>query len=314
MAFALLACAALSISPARAGDVVAHPEWASTRVRAARPTAAENALVFDLRTETRAVDGPVRVETATVTLTPSFTYVVAERSRTLDDYALCRTFTWSDGAPGFQNASCYAQPAFATFELASRTRLRAALSHAGLAAAADRAPYWDEAELGVRSAAPSPLVPTRTDGGREYRLVGRAVVRVSSVADRLDADEGRRMSRFLARHVQLHPQVRRDLADEGVLPARLEIETRLLSKPGREVVTVSNLRRAQLAYPLPTGLAAELTAKGEDGSALGQALGRVVAAIGGRPATPKPSLDALVAALHEAAARRHPVEVALGFL
>ena len=115
--------AALSLSPARAGEIVPHPEWTSAQVRAARTTAPEEALVFDLRTKAHGANGLVRVETATITLTPSFTYVEAGRERTLDDYALCRILTWSDGVPVFHSTSCYAQPAFATLELINRAGL-----------------------------------------------------------------------------------------------------------------------------------------------------------------------------------------------
>lgn len=243
--------AALSLSPARAGDVAPHPEWTSAQVRASRPAAPEQALVFDLRTETHGADGPVRVETATVTLTPSFTYVAAGRERILDDYALCRILTWSDGAPGFHNTSCYAQPAFASFELVNRARLHGILARAGPAAeaeVADLAPYWSEAELSFQTTTQAPLALTRTEGGREYRLGEDAVVQITGTAARLDGDERRRVARFLARHVHLHPQVRRDLVADGVLPARWEDETRFASKPGREVLTVSNLHRAELAF------------------------------------------------------------------
>lgn len=217
---------------------------------------AGGALIFDLRTEAHGADGPVRVETATITLTPSFTYVEAGRERTLDDYALCHILTWSDGAPVFHSTSCYAQPAFATLELINRAGLQAILARAGPAAGAATAalaPYWSEAELSFQTTAQEPLALTRTEGGREYRLERNVVVRIAGVAAHLDADERRRVARFLARHVHLHPQVRRDLVDEGVLPARWEVETRFGSKAGREVLTVSNLHRAKLASPSPPG-------------------------------------------------------------
>ena len=316
-ALILLAVAWMPPSNVGAAEPSAHPEWTSDQVRAARPTGLEDALVFDLRVETRNGDGSSRVETSTVELTPSFTYVEAGPNRALDDYALCRTFTWSNAVTGFQNASCYAQPAFVTFELANRLRLQAILSHAGPTATVDPAsvaPYWGETELSAQAAAGTPLVMAQTPDGREYRLQGRPVVQAAGAAGQLGPDERQRFARFLARHVHLHPQVRRDLAAEGLLPARLEVETRLVSKPGREVILISNLRRAKFAYPLPAELAADLVVPGQADATLVRALQQVVPAIEGRPTTPKPSLDDLRAALRDAAARHRPVEVALRFL
>lgn len=55
----LLAALALSVA-AIAGPAAALPHWSSDQFRAARPLAAEDALIFDMRTEVRRGDAPQR--------------------------------------------------------------------------------------------------------------------------------------------------------------------------------------------------------------------------------------------------------------
>ena len=322
--FAVLAVMVSSAAPvmaadARASDVAAPPQWTSDQVRAARSPAPENALVFDLRTETTGAGAPTRTTASTVTLTPTYTYVAAGPNQSIDDYTLCRTFAWSAAKPTFTSLSCYAVPASKVIELANRRFLAGMLAHIGKAAEAPLSigaqPYWSEAELGVQDAPTAPLTVRKTGDTTQYRLGDEVVVRLTGVAARLTGDEPRRLVRFLARDIPLHPQPRRDLGAGVELPARMEIEVVALNKKQLMVVTISNVRRAQAAFPLPVGLESDLrtrTAVGDTPMARG--VRQTLLAIDGRSAIVKPTPQALLQSLREASSHGRAVETLLRFM
>jgi hypothetical protein len=301
--------------PAAAAETLVSPSWTSDQVRAARPTGAEDALIFDVREEKQGGQGQTRGTTSTVTLTQSSAQIVSGTDHSIDDYTLCRTFAWSDGKPVFQNINCYAVPAFRITELNNRIVLAGALAHANLASSAlDPEPYWAEAELGVQQTPSDPLIVSHANDGIEYRLKDQVVVRMTGSATKLRDDEAWRVTRYFARHWPLHPQSRRDLRTGTNLPARIEMATKEMSGTQTEILTISNLRRNKVSYPLPPGLGSTLRVTSDSGSGpMQRGIHQALLAIDGRSAIAKPTPEALLARIHEAAAQGHSVEVMLLF-
>src|SRR5229473_1660289 len=155
--------------------------------------------------------GPAQITTSTVTLTPSYSHIAAGADHALDDYALCRSFTWSDGKPALQSISCYAVPAFAVTELANRDFVASALSNLKVPNAGDFHPYWPEAELRIQKVPADRLVVHGVNDNIEYQLDAEVVVHMAGSASKLRDDESIRVARYFARHWPLHPQPRRDL-------------------------------------------------------------------------------------------------------
>jgi hypothetical protein len=310
---AMALCAA---SLAQAADVRAYPDWSSDQVRAARPNSPSTALVFDVQSTVRMEGRPDKATHETVTLAPSFIFVDADDGETLDDGTLCRTFTWVRGKPTLHSESCYAVPAFRTFELANREVLQRVMEGFKVKdAPLALAPYWRESELGVQRTASDPLVKVKTGDEVDYRLGAETVVRVSGSAIPFQSDEARRFVKFAALHTQLHPQVRRDLLVASALPQTLEIVGQSVLKKRRETLIVSNVRRVVVAYPLPAGLTSDLRAQASGADDLKQkGMAEAIRAIEGRPSTPKPSLDDLLAAAKRAAADGRQLDVLLLFI
>jgi len=307
----------LAFSPqVRAADVLAYPQWNSTQIRAARSIAPEEALVFDVRSEETGGRTPARTGMSTVTLTASYTQVVTGAAHELDDHALCRSLSWSDDKPVLDSMSCYALPAFRVTELANRRLLAGVLGGLVKGAPATRtAPYWAEAELAVQDQPSDPLVRRTTPGGVEYRLGDETVARMSGATLPLANEEARRVARYFANHQPLHPQVRHELGTGGSLPARIEIETWSGADKRWLVLTISNVRRMKLDYPLPSGLESALRVSARDGAKTDtEGLRQALLAIDGKSKIEKPSPDALLSEMQQAAAAGRSVEVTLLFL
>lgn len=301
--------------PAAAAETLVSPSWTSDQVRAARPIGPEDALIFDVREEKRGGQGQARITTSTVTLTQSSAQIVSGTNHGIDDYKLCRSFAWSDGKPVFQNINCYADPAFRFAELSNRLVLAGALAHANIASSAlNPDPYWAEAELGVQQAPSDRLTVSRTNDGIEYHLKDEVVVRMAGSAAKLHDDEAWRVAGYFARHWPLHPQPRRDLEKGTNLPERVEIETKNMSGTQTEILTISNVRRNKVAYPLPSGLGSALRVAPDSGDgSMQRGVRQALLAIDGRSAIAKPTPQALLAQMHEAATQGHSVEVVLLF-
>jgi hypothetical protein len=308
--------AAFETRAAPPAEVRALPYWSSDRIRAARPLTPEPALAFDVEDTVTSGAGPAKVRHLSVTLASSFTRVSGGDAEVLDDHALCRVLAWTPGQPVLANDNCLSFLAFRTLEIRNREHLRDLMSRIGAKpGSAFLEPYWDEAELGVQTK-PGDLLSKRTvDGAAEYRLGDDVVARVSGAASPLDPDERRRFARYLALHVQMHPQLRRDLAAAGVLPGRLEIKTHPAGASSTEVFVFTHVRRAPAAYPLPPHLRAQLDldiAQGEQPRPRGQR--QAMLAIEGRSTIPKPSAKALIDSIRATVAAHRPVDGLLMFL
>ncbi len=313
-AMALAAAAPVSAQPAAVG-----PTWTSAQIRDARPLAPEPMLAFDVRQETTSTDSAVRTETSRVVLAPDFVLVTSGRTHTLDDFALHRTFIWSDGAPSFASLNGHAQPAFRAAELANRKFVQAVLTHLQGTTGKSLGPsndssYWREAELGISDPPDTPLTLRPTGSGTDFLLGSDPVVQASGQAVALTGSDRRPLLRYFALHLPLHPQVRHALADARALPARLVVQAHLLNRKRTIVFTLSGATRATIAYPLPAGLQPDVEeALGASGTGSAPGMRAALDVIHGRYTKPKPAADAMLAALRKAETDGRSMEVWLWF-
>ncbi|QUD89463.1 hypothetical protein [Phenylobacterium montanum] len=286
---------------AQAADVLAYPQWSSDQIRAARPVEPEGALVFDLKTEEVGGKTP-KTTTSAVTLEPSFTLVVTGAQHVLYDHRLCRTLIWTEGKPGLHSMSCYAAPAFKTFELTNRRYLAKITSALGKASPLDNDPYWAEAELGYQDKPADRLASSRSGDKTEYRLGGEVVARFGGSLGPINDEERRRFIRYLADAQPIHPQLRHDLKQNSDLPARLEVETTALQDKHWIILSLGGLRREQRPYPLPSGLQSDLRlGDGFESPFEAKGVAQALMAIDGTSTIPKPAPDALLDQMETAA-------------
>lgn len=292
------------------------PDWNSDQVRAARSTSPANALVIEYKREITSAGAAPQVQSGSVTLAGDFVEVSSQDGHALDDFALCRSLTWRAGDAAFANESCYAAPAFRLAELANRRMLRAVLEAAkGTAAKMSdlAAPYWAEQELAVQDAITDPLVASRTAQGTQWRLGNDVVVR-SSGGFSFSGAERTAVARYLARHLDLHPQVRQALLEAGNFPERLVIERHQLGHPSTEVITFSNPQRRSVNYPLPPHLVSALVMQSRLTTIEGAGLRQTLLAIAGTAKPPKPNMDDLIDRIRTATAEGRNLEAFLHFL
>lgn len=309
----LIAAALAAALSMACGAAQASPLSSSDAIRSERDLAEANALVFDLRREVTAPGKPDQVTEQVVTLAPSFSYVVEGEKRVLEDHALCRSLSWTERARTFDNTNCIAAVAFRVLELQNRQVLSRVIAKADLV---DAPQYlaMSETELGVQAPNSPRLESRKTAGGVEYRAGKTVMARVEGSAGEVTPDEMRRVVRFLARSVRMHPQVRRELAASGRLPAVIVAETgQMKAGERRDVLKISNIRHARVAYPLPPGLSSALAEEAARGdSPRGLALRRVQAVIDGK--APRPTAAATLAAIRKAAGQGQSLDVVMLFL
>jgi|GEM_PF-2488562 len=302
---------AVVLSPVAAGAQVS-PLWSSDEIRAHRPADEVEALAFDLHRQASGSGKRSVTTDQVVTLAPSFSLIAEGKQRVLDDHLLCRILAWKTDSATVDNQNCYAAAAFRDLEVRNRAVLGQMMAKIGPSAPSQMV-YWGEAELGIGApGAPANPLEVRTSGeGAEYRLDRAVVARFKGSAGEVSAEEMQRVTRFLAQHVNLHPQVRRGIAMKGRLPATIETETGPTKiGDGRQVITLSNLRRVRLAYPLPPGLESALAARARTGrTPRDLAIRRVDAVITG--AAPRPSLEATIAQLRKASGAGHDLEAVM---
>lgn len=282
------------------------PLFSGDDLRSARPLAPEDALVVDVHTEVTLPGRKKAVQDMTVTLASTFTVVDDGTSIRLEDHALCRSLTWRPGSPELKHSNCHAAVAFRVLELQNRRFLAKVLASTG--ANDGDLLHLAEAELGVEVGGGPRLAVSRAGDAVEYRLGKTVVSRTSGVAGGVSPDEAQRVRRFLARTVNLHPQVRAALMAGGGLPSSVESAAGVTKLgEGSRIIRISNLRRASVAYPLPTGLMSALAFETKAAvTPRDKAIQRAAAVIDGQ--APRPSVEALRAELRKAVAERRALD------
>lgn len=295
------------------------PGASSDAVRAARSLAPQESLIFDYRTEAHTAAKPDTIDAGNVMLGDDFVAVNGQRSASLDDYSLCRNFYWFRAQP-MENQSCYAGPAFRQRELVNRRGLRAALQAASEKSPAAQIPlavrdlYWAEQELAAQEVVSDPLVASRSTDTLDWRLGNNVVVHTSLTGSTFAKSERSRLARYLARHVDLHPQVRAAILDSGLFPNRIEIVRQSGGGESRETLTFSNFRHARIAYPLPIGLQSSVQMQAELSTMEGAGLKRTLHVISNKSVDVPPNLDKLVKEMAAAAAAKQSLNAMFLFL
>ena len=278
------------------------PTAGSDQIRAARTVSAADDLVFTYTRTVTAKGRPVSADTGTVILGADFTAIDQAADHTLDDFALCRVLSWKTGATDVDNQSCFYMPAFRLAELSNRQALNRMLTGAmeSKKVPESLAPYWAEQELSVQDAPTDPLKIHTGATTVDYSLNGRVVVRTSLAGTAFAADQRQRVARYLARHVDLHPQVLRAILASGQVPSDIIIERYQADQPNTETLHFTALSHQVRDYPLPPHLTAALvtTAKGDSIEARG--LKQALAVMDGTVQPPKPDFETLMGRLEVA--------------
>jgi hypothetical protein len=302
--FMMGGAAALLAASALAGQALAlapqSPAAGSDDIRAARASAAVDALVFSYtRTVTRQ-GKPEVAESGTVTLGGDFTAIDQAAEHTLDDFALCRVLTWKTGAPDLDNQSCFWWPAFRLGELHNRQALNRILTASFKDKVPDNLdPYWSEQELFIQDDPTAPLKAHTGAAAVEYSLNGRVVVRTSLTGSAFTPQERQRVARYLSRHVDLHPQVVRAILASRQLPSDLTIERYETDQPATETFHFAALQHQARDYPLPAHLTSSLVSEARGDSAEARGLAQAVAEANGT-GPQRPDFDTLMNRLQAA--------------
>ncbi len=309
LAASAFATGALALQPV-------SPTAGSDQILAARASLSSNALVFSYTKTVTAKDKPASTETGTVTLGSDFTAIDQASNHTLDDFTLCRVLTWKAGTPVLDNQSCFFFPAFRLAELHNRQALNRMLG----AAIDDKgktpksfAPYWAEQELSVQDEPADPLTVRTGAAAAEYSLNGQVVVRTSLAGFAFTPDERQRIARYLARHVDLHPQVLRGILASGQLPADLVIERYNADQAETETIHFTALQRQAGAYPLPPHLTTAMVTQARSDAIEARGVDQAIAALNGTAQPPKPDFDTLLGRLDTAVKARQDMTAVMLF-
>ncbi|MBW8880521.1 MAG: hypothetical protein JF615_03585 [Asticcacaulis sp.] len=265
------------------------PDWGSDRVRAERPVAGQDSLVFDYIATAQPEQGEALARHGEAILAGDFNVYVTAGEYVLDDFRLCRVLSWREGQAELDNSSCYAAPALRVTEMLNRKQLDKLLTDAApdktTPGALDLA--WSEQELATQVRTADPLTAVVKDDETQYWLGQAVAARISRHGFAFTAAEKPAVARYLARHVNIHPQVRRAILASGVLPDRIVIMQHGGAGPSVETIAFSNFRRTRTAYPLPDGLTSTFLPQAGDASRQARAVTQAMAVIAGTgPARP----------------------------
>lgn len=298
------------------------PHWSSDQILAKRPTGPQDALSFKFETLHQEADKADTLTTAKVRLWDGFDSTASEDSETITDYQFCRVFQWRRMETTFNHTSCYADPAFRVIELYNRFYLRDIMD--GAAAMADDAAkkgkpvrktpdFWLEQEMGVQVKKSTPLAARQTPKGVEWRLVDEVAVFVSAEGVPIAVTDRQRIARFLSGNLQLHPQVRKAILESGTLPLEIQVHHRGLGAPSKDVYRLSEFSRVQERYPLPANLTSNLYRLSEGNTPAGRMWRAGLNAATGANGAKRPTFDALLQQMKDAAARKSALETTLTF-
>ena len=297
----------LAGSGAWAAELKAPPFWTSDQVRASRPLSPEPALVFDVKDSAETTPGAAKTTDQTVTLATSFSAVAGAGESALEDWTLCRSYSWKAEAKAMTSLSCFALPDFRILEIINR---------GGLNQITKSDIYWDEVELEIQQSRIDRLQKALHGQDVEYSLGDKVVVRISGKLGDLSPEEAHRLERYIALHVHLHPQARHDLEQSRVLPSKIEIQVAdpPHSAPHWETLTFANLRRTPAPYPLPPGLASDIEQPmWADTPAAAKGIHEAVLAAEHMSAIPRPAFQDLVNEVISAAKAHRAMEANLLF-
>jgi hypothetical protein len=306
MACTLLACEGTATA------AVPNPLWSSDEIIAGHSVTTDKSLKLDFQRRTATGE----TDSGTIVLTAGFTAISGSSGNQIDDFVLCRVLNWKPASDQMDNQSCYADPAFRLAELANRRALNGMLA-AALPKPADKAQlpanlasYWYEQELAFQDKPSSPLTQKQTASGSQWLLGDHVVVHTSNDSIAFTPAERPWLNRYLARHVDLHPQIRAAILASGQLPAEIVIERMDTNKPSTETFRFSAPVRSETSYPLPPHLTSSLINEA-DSETEAAGLHQTALAIIGTALPSKPSSEQLIKQMEAAGKDKRSMEVAL---
>lgn len=198
--------------------------------------AAEWRLTFAV-TEDKVIDSPrgdaparneTRQYTQTVALGTDYLVVQDDRQKTVHDFARRRLLILESGPVTYNDLSLYHLASFLEYELSHRNAMGAAMR----AAQVDKmggmfTRFANETALRVETRrappdSPAPVIETIRQGAvLEFRHQAAMVARFVPAEATLPADVRHRFVNYLAYACNIHPQIRRALAETGALPREL---------------------------------------------------------------------------------------------
>lgn len=313
-----LVCLFAVLGPSAQAQEAVYPFWNSNQILPQHTSGEQPALTFSYSLTSQKEKEAEKRSQDVVHLWEEFDLITTEDVQKLTDYRLCRVFSWKITESDFANESCYADPAFRPLELQNRFYLAEILSRLQKA---DKKPshlkdkFWQEQELGVQVEASNPLTRKTTPDGTEWLLGKQVIAKISKAGTALDPKERQPLARFLARNLTLHPQVRRAILESGILPSRIEVTRQGLEGGIRQDIHIfSNVSRTKAPYPLAANLTSNLYTKAQEETPSGRMWRSSLKAATGAENQSRPTLDALIAQMKSASARKNSLETTLLFL
>jgi tetratricopeptide (TPR) repeat protein len=203
---------------------------------AASLAATETIVTFAV-TEERVISSPdgktpprneSRHYTQTVALGADSLAVQDDRQKTVYDFAQRRLLILESGPVTYNDLSLYHIPSFLEYELSHRNAMGAGMRAAKIENMGDLfSRFANETALRVESHrappdSPAPVIETNRQAEvLEFRHAGAVVARFIPADSALSAGERHRFVNYLAYTCNLHPQIRRAIADTGAIPREL---------------------------------------------------------------------------------------------
>lgn len=298
-------------------EVVVSPDWTADRVLSQRPNSLGDVDVVTFSSRTREDGKPDIVKSGTVRLWDDVDQISIGASETITDYKLCRSFSWRGTETTFNNASCFALPAFQQLELRNRILLSKLL---GDAKALDgqipsfQDAVWSEQELSTQKTPSSPLTVKRSKESIEWWLGTELVVKTSATGHPIAKSDRTKFLRYFSRYLSIHPQVRRDIIESGIIPSQIDISHRRLDGKSVETILFSSWQTNTTNYPLPPHLTSEIAARSKENSVEAAGIRSTLNALSGVGESPKTSFESLADQLEGNAKRKEALQTTLTFL
>ena len=298
-------------------EVVVSPDWTADRILSQRPNSPGDVDVVTFSSRTREDGKPDIVKSGTVRLWDDVDQISVGALETVTDYKLCRSFSWRGPETVFNNASCFALPAFQQLELRNRIQLSKLLVNAkaldGQIPSFEDA-VWSEQELSTQKTPSRPLTIKRSSGSVEWWLGAELVVKTSASGHQISSTDRTKFLRYFSRYLRIHPQVRRDIIDSGIIPSQIEISHRRLDGKSVETILFSSWQTSRMNYPLPPQLTSEIATRSNENSAEAAGIRSTLNALSGVGEASKASFESLLDQLEGAAKRKEALQTTLTFL
>ena len=304
------------LNTANAGEPVG-PDWDSNQILEVRGQAKNDMILLNYRSETTGGGKAPLIDTGIAFLGVDFDHIITNNSQAITDYKFCRVYVWSPSGNIFDNQSCYADPAFRKIELSNRLKLGKILGKVGaknFEGIGDDHSFWLAQEFAVQNSEPKSLTMVESKVNFNWQVSGETVAILSQDGLRFDAHDTKRFARYLARHINIHPQIRQAILDRQILPYKIEIIHRKFEGASIETISFSSSQRIVSAYPLPPNMSASIFVKSEGTTAKAVGIKKSLSAIAGTANSIKPSFEELLQKLELQAKLGDSIQTTLTFL